>query len=448
MRRSLFWKILIGFWITFIVITQAVWLVFYYYASQKEPFENRIANRIVSLQFTAAVSVLEAEGIDGLNRMTDGWPVNDQRHIAVIYLKIPLTERTERTSLIPLTDDVKVEHVRGGDGKNYLLKYDVEALRKEYRPKRSSRIPFFNLPNPLLILGGIGGFLFSAILAWHLTKPMRQLRSGFDRVAQGDLEVRLYPIMSQRRDELSDMARDFDSMVERLKLLVGAREALLHDVSHELRTPLARLQLAIGLARQNPQNVENSLQRIEHESVRLDKMIGELLTLSRTDATGISDEEYFDLYGLLEAVVSDVNYEAQIPGVKIILQAESDIQEDATVKGNSELMRRAVENIVRNALRFSSKGQTIWVELTKAENDLVIQVRDQGPGVDEDKLSSIFDPFVRVKSASAGKGYGLGLAIARKVVKAHGGGIEAKNISPHGLEISIHLPSWQSSAVI
>ncbi|GKX55013.1 sensor histidine kinase [Leminorella grimontii] len=443
MRKSLFWKILIGFWITFIVITQAVWLVFYYYAGQKEPFENRIANRIVSLQFTSAVSVLETEGIDGLNRMTDGWPTVDQRHIAVIPLKMPLTDRPGAVSLIPLTDDVRLEHIRGGDGEYYLLKYDVEALRKEYRPDRTGRVLIFNMPPSLLVLGAIGGFLFSAVLAWNLTRPMRQMRSGFDRVAQGDLDVRLYPVMKNRRDELGDMARDFDSMVERLKLLVGAREALLHDVSHELRTPLARLQLAIGLARQNPQNVENELKRIELESERLDKMIGELLTLSRTDATGISDEEYFDLYGLLEAVVSDVTYEAQVPGVEIALDASEQAREMSTVKGNSELMRRAVENIIRNALRFSKQGQRIEVGLFYTEGELLIQVNDQGPGVDEDKLSSIFDPFVRVKSASSGKGYGLGLAIARKVVNAHGGTIEAKNRQPHGLSIGIRLPAWQ-----
>lgn len=425
------------------MITQAVWLVFYYYAGQKEPFENRIANRIVSLQFTSAVSVLETEGIDGLNRMTDGWPTVDQRHIAVIPLKMPLTDRPGAVSLIPLTDDVRLEHIRGGDGEYYLLKYDVEALRKEYRPDRTGRVLIFNMPPSLLVLGAIGGFLFSAVLAWNLTRPMRQMRSGFDRVAQGDLDVRLYPVMKNRRDELGDMARDFDSMVERLKLLVGAREALLHDVSHELRTPLARLQLAIGLARQNPQNVENELKRIELESERLDKMIGELLTLSRTDATGISDEEYFDLYGLLEAVVSDVTYEAQVPGVEIALDASEQAREMSTVKGNSELMRRAVENIIRNALRFSKQGQRIEVGLFYTEGELLIQVNDQGPGVDEDKLSSIFDPFVRVKSASSGKGYGLGLAIARKVVNAHGGTIEAKNRQPHGLSIGIRLPAWQ-----
>lgn len=116
MRRSLFWKILVGFWITFIVITQAVWLVFYYYASQKEPFENRIANRIVSLQFTSAVSVLETEGLDGLNRMTSGWPAVDQRHIAIIPLKVPLTQRAGPMSMIPLTDDVRLEHVKGETG--------------------------------------------------------------------------------------------------------------------------------------------------------------------------------------------------------------------------------------------------------------------------------------------------------------------------------------------
>lgn len=443
MRRSLFWKILFGFWITYIAITQSVWIFFSYYSNHKEPFENRIANRIVALQFNSAVAVLETEGVNGLNRMIDKWPVADQRSVSVMRLKGPLAAVSERRSLVPLTDDIRIEQVTGGDGKNYLLKYDVEALRKEYRPKRTGRI-FFNLPNPLIILGAIGGFLFSALLAWHLTKPMRQLRSGFDRVSQGDLDVRLYPMMGKRMDELGDMARDFDSMVERLKLLVDAREQLLHDVSHELRSPLARLQLAIGLARQNPHNVGNALERIEQESVRLDKMIGELLTLSRTDATGISNEDYFDLYGLIEAVVSDVRYEAQIPGVEIEVKADEQVQQEATVKGNSELMRRAVENIVRNALRFSSPGQLIKVALTQSEQDFVIQVIDQGPGVDEDKLSSIFDPFVRIKSVLSGKGYGLGLAIARKVVNAHGGSIEARNAERGGLMISIRIPRWNA----
>jgi two-component system OmpR family sensor kinase len=206
---------------------------------------------------------------------------------------------------------------------------------------------------------------------------------------------------------------------------------------------LARLQLAIGLARQNPLNVETSLQRIEHEAGRLDKMIGELLALSRTENDQMPDEEYFDLYGLVEAVVNDARYEAQLPGVEIELKPETPEQNDYTVKGNAELMRRAIDNVVRNALRFSAREQKVVVSLIQTEGWLTIEVEDQGPGVEEDKLSSIFDPFVRVMSPLSGKGYGLGLAITRKVMVAHDGKVEARNATPHGLIISLQVPHWK-----
>jgi two-component system OmpR family sensor kinase len=300
-----------------------------------------------------------------------------------------------------------------------------------------------HIPTPLLWIGGLGGLLFSAVLAWNLTRPMLQMRQAFGRVAQGDLSVRLFAKMGKRHDELSEVARDFDSMAERLQVLVKAREELLHDVSHELRSPLARLQLAIGLARQNPLNVETSLQRIEHEAGRLDKMIGELLALSRTENDQMPDEEYFDLYGLVEAVVNDARYEAQLPGVEIELKPETPEQNDYTVKGNAELMRRAIDNVVRNALRFSAREQKVVVSLIQTEGWLTIEVEDQGPGVEEDKLSSIFDPFVRVMSPLSGKGYGLGLAITRKVMVAHDGKVEARNATPHGLIISLQVPHWK-----
>ncbi|MSE14497.1 two-component sensor histidine kinase, partial [Pantoea agglomerans] len=244
-----------------------------------------------------------------------------------------------------------------------------------------------------------------------------------------------------RHDEISNVAEAFDAMVERLDTLVRAREELLHDISHELRSPLARLQLATGLARQTPESVNSSLDRIDEEARRLDKMIGELLTLSRAEHESIPDEQYFDLTGLLQAVITDVRYEAQIPGVQVELQVDE--RADYTVRGNAELIRRGAENVLRNALRFSQPGQRIDVHLRTEQQWLVIQVRDQGPGVDEDKLSSIFDPFVRVNSPLMGKGYGLGLAIVRKVVLAHHGEVEARNRPEGGLELTLRLPHWQ-----
>ncbi|CAI1721976.1 Sensor protein CpxA [Serratia liquefaciens] len=438
MRGRLFWKILLGFWLTFIIMTQALWVAFSLYGDRYEPPENAMARRAVTLQLTSAATQLREGGLPALNAMLKDWSDDDRRLLSVTPMAQPPAAEEPvfegRRRLKEVTAWVKDS---GGTG--YLLSYDMRALREEYSPNRRPHV--FNIPMPMLWVGGLAGLLFSTVLAWNLTRPMRKLRDGFDRVAQGDLSVRLFPAMRRRHDELSEVARDFDSMAERLELLVSAREQLLHDVSHELRSPLARLQLAIGLARQNAGNVESSLQRIEHEAGRLDKMIGELLALSRAESNSLPDEEYFDLYGLVDAVVSDARYEAQIPGVEIVLQASSDVE--YTVKGNAELMRRAVDNIVRNALRFSSHGQRVTVVLTLIDQLFQIEVSDQGPGVEESKLSSIFDPFVRVKSSMSGKGYGLGLAITRKVVLAHGGQVEARNGEQEGLVITLRIPRWQ-----
>jgi len=415
-------------------------VIFTFY-NHHEPPESGIARRFVKLQITSAVSTLHSGGMPALNAMMADWPDSDRQYFSVTTSMVPAEGETLKALEPGKIPKEIVEFVQGPNGQGYRLRYNVEGLMSEYRPKRREHM--LNIPTPLLWIGGLGGLLFSSLLAWNLTRPMLQMRRAFGRVAQGDLSVRLYSSMGKRHDELSDVARDFDSMAERLQVLVKAREELLHDVSHELRSPLARLQLAIGLARQNPLNVETSLQRIEHEAGRLDKMIGELLALSRAENSDMPDEEYFDLYGLVEAVVNDARYEAQLPGVEITLKADTGEQTDYTVKGNAELMRRAIDNVVRNALRFSGRGQAVTVSLTHADQWLKIDVEDQGPGVEEDKLSSIFDPFVRVKSPLSGKGYGLGLAITRKVMLAHEGKVDARNADPHGLVISLQVPHWK-----
>ncbi|MGK3143258.1 ATP-binding protein [Pantoea sp. C2G6] len=442
-RGRMFWKILIGFWIVFVIMSQLIWLGFSLSGKRHEPPELTAIRRIVDLQMTSAVSLLERGGPQALDDMLAGWDDSDRQFFHISQQARPPQARTqpqpdaEPDHTIP---EEVVRWVHGADGKEYQLRYNIDGMRKEsmlsMRPRK-----FLNIPEPMFLFAGSVGLLFSLLLAWNLTRPMRQLREGFLRVAEGDLSVRLFPVMRQRHDELSTVAEAFDAMVERLETLVRAREELLHDISHELRSPLARLQLATGLARQTPESVNSSLDRIDEEARRLDKMIGELLTLSRAEHESIPDEQYFDLTGLLEAVVTDVRYEAQIPGVQIALLVDE--QADYTVRGNAELIRRGVENVLRNALRFSLKGQLIEVGLHTEQQWLEIQVRDQGPGVEEDKLSSIFDPFVRVNSPLMGKGYGLGLAIVRKVVLAHHGEVEARNRPEGGFELTLRLPRWQ-----
>lgn len=442
-RGLLFWKILLGFWLTFLIISQLLWLGFSLYGKHREPPENLAARRIVNLQMTSAVSVLQRGGMEALNDMMADWSDNDRRFFSVQVMKKPPQElprgdlnRDMRPGEFPKE---VIEWVTGADGQQYQLRYNVQALREDSNMTGGHR-SFLNVPEPMLFIAGGSGLLFSLFLAWNLTRPMRQLREGFDRVSKGDLDVRLFPKMRRRHDELSIVAQDFDAMVERLAVLVRAREELLHDVSHELRSPLARLQLATGLARQTPESVGQSLDRIDEEARRLDKMIGELLTLSRAEHQNLPDEQYFDLLGLLEAVANDARYEAQVTGVDILLQAERN--GDYTVRGDAKLIRSAVENVVRNALRFSTHGQQVKITLLQEHGWLIINVSDRGPGVNADKLSSIFDPFVRVNSPLSGKGYGLGLSIVRKVMLAHQGEVSAVNGKNGGLELTMKLPRW------
>ncbi|WP_337009777.1 ATP-binding protein [Pantoea sp. AS142] len=440
-RGRMFWKIFIGFWIVFVIMSQLIWLGFTLSGKRHEPPEIMAIRRIVDLQMTSAASVLERGGPDALNAMLSDWDNTDRQFFHVTQqIKSPQSQNSGNLNYVgPLPEEV-VRWVQGADGKEYQLRYDLDGMRKDSTHNMMPR-KFLNIPEPMFIFAGSVGLLFSLLLAWNLTRPMRQLREGFSRVAEGDLSVRLFPILRKRHDEISNVAEAFDAMVERLDTLVRAREELLHDISHELRSPLARLQLATGLARQTPESVNSSLDRIDEEARRLDKMIGELLTLSRAEHESIPDEQYFDLTGLLQAVITDVRYEAQIPGVQVELQVDD--QADYTVRGNAELIRRGIENVLRNALRFSLPGQRIEVDLRAEQQWLAIQVRDQGPGVDEEKLSSIFDPFVRVNSPLMGKGYGLGLAIVRKVVLAHHGEVEARNRPEGGLELTLRLPHWQ-----
>jgi len=446
-RGRMFWKILLGFWIVFVIISQLLWLGFTLSGNRHEPPEIVAIRRIVNLQMASAVSVLERGGPASLDDMMADWEPNDRQFFSVIQHAKPdstpvnAPPETFNQPFHGPFPNVIVRWVQGADGKTYELRYDVKGLREDSSMGGGGPRRILNIPEPMFTFAGALGLLFSLLLAWNLTRPMRQLREGFARVSSGDLSVRLYPVMRKRHDELSIVAQDFDAMVERLDTLVKAREELLHDISHELRSPLARLQLATGLARQTPESVVSSLNRIDEEARRLDKMIGELLTLSRAEHESMPGEQYFDLTGLLHAVVTDVRYEAQIPGVKIAFQVDE--HADYTVRGNAELIRRGVENVLRNALRFSHQGQHISV-LLQAENQwLAIRVRDQGPGVDEEKLSSIFDPFVRVNSPLMGKGYGLGLSIVRKVILAHHGEVQAVNRPEGGLELTLRLPRWR-----
>lgn len=308
------------------------------------------------------------------------------------------------------------------------------------RPRPGAR-PWLLRPLSLTLLaGGLVSLVFAAALAWYFARPIRSLRQAFDQAANGQLGTRIGPQLAGRRDELADLGRDFDRMAGQLQQLLEGQRRLLHDVSHELRSPLARLQAATDLLAQQPERAAEFIERIERESGRMDRLVGELLTLARLDA-GIAprQRERVDLAELVANVAEDAAFEGQQRGCRIVTEGDS----GAVLHGDRELLHRALENVVRNALRHSPDGGTVLITSRAGSQPgwLEIRVDDEGPGVPEAELEQIFAPFVRSAGAQSQAGYGLGLAITSRVMRLHGGQAGAENRAGGGLSVRLTLPA-------
>jgi two-component system OmpR family sensor kinase len=277
----------------------------------------------------------------------------------------------------------------------------------------------------------------SALLAWYLARPVKGLRDAFAAMAEGRLDTRVGGLM-RRGDEFSELGHSFDRMAEKLQTLILAQRRLLHDVSHELRSPLGRLQVALGIVRQDPARLDGALARMEREVERLDGLIGEILTLSRLNS-GVEGEaqELADVGEVVEAIVHDARFEAIEKGCEVRLDELARVH----VTGRPRLISRAVENVIRNALRFAPPGSAVDVEVGFSEGFAVISIRDHGPGIPEDELAAVFEPFHRGRVNGDSSGFGLGLAIARGAAELHGGSIIARNMPGGGLKVEIRLPS-------
>ena len=298
--------------------------------------------------------------------------------------------------------------------------------------------PGWPLSKPIPLLASIiVSLLFAFLLAWYFSRPIRALRNAFEAAAAGDLGPR-FAASPSGGDELNDLGRDFDRMSARLRALMDGQRRLLHDVSHELRSPLARLQAAIGLAHQQPEKMAASLERIERESVRMDKLVGELLTLSRLEANpDLPKLEAVDMAELVDGIASDARFEAGPDGPDIDVRIEGEPQ----IQGAPEMLWRAIENVVRNAVKHGGAGGSVELRLRTDAKLVRLDVLDRGPGIAPGDLPTIFQPFFRSNPTKNNvDGHGLGLAIAERVVHAHGGTIRAQNREGGGLQVAIILP--------
>jgi len=291
----------------------------------------------------------------------------------------------------------------------------------------------------------IVGGLFCLGLAWHLTAPLRRLRTATQRLRAGDLTARVGAAAIRGRDEIAALGRDFDLMAERIEGLMTAERQLLRDISHELRSPLARLNVALELARQRAgREAEGALERIERESERLNQLIGQLLTLTQLESGAERIERSpVPLGPLVRAIAADAQFEAQRHGRAV----ELSVADEVVISGSEEMLRRGIENVVRNALRYTPQETRVEVWLGRrreaAGERAVIRVRDHGPGVPSAALSKLFLPFYRVADARDRQtgGTGIGLAITERAVRLHGGSVSAGNAPDGGLVVEILLPA-------
>lgn len=307
-------------------------------------------------------------------------------------------------------------------------------LLTEIEPGRLHLIPLW--------VRGVMAILIFALVSWllarMLTRQIRPLRAAAQRMADGDLSGR---VKTKGRDEISALGADFNLMAERLNDLLQSQRQLVRDISHELRSPLARLRVALALA-ERAEDRSKALSRIEQEADELERLIAELLSLARLESgqAGL-ERQPLQLDELVAGVVKDAAFEAQAEDKSVGFSPQA-----FELVGDPVLLRSAVENVVRNAVRHSPAGSGVSVSLLRESDNCVVRVRDAGPGVSESQLETIFDPFARVEEARerGSGGFGLGLAIARRAMQAHRGGAYARNHPDGGLEVSLWLPLNQS----
>ncbi|MFL6468828.1 MAG: ATP-binding protein [Pyrinomonadaceae bacterium] len=319
------------------------------------------------------------------------------------------------------------------------------ALAIRWEPPRTPSF-FFDSWLGYMRLGGLllTAILVCFVLAKYLTAPLGKLSEATRRLAGGDLAARVASRVGRRRDEFADLAKDFDNMAARIESLIDSQQILTRDISHELRSPLARMNVALELARKkaSPEALP-LLDRIENESNRLNEMISRILTLSRLETGGEDfSKTKLDLAELVRDIAADAEFEASGKGKEV----RADIINECNVKGNENLLRSAIDNVVRNAIRYTADATKVNLSLTTNNGHATVTVQDHGGGVPQSELENLFRPFYRVGEARERKtgGTGLGLAIAQRAVAVHGGTITAVNVDD-GLEVKIILNTTSSN---
>ena len=454
--HSLFFRIFVLFWVAMaLIVGTSIATTFTIAAHEYEPQES-------SRRPSVAIQASEVLGHGGIGALKCWLEVNKNsmadRHLFIIgpdgqdilgrrlpdsaARRLEFVNRESQAGLEPRGLGAPPGNFRPSRAAPQIVALDGTIYTVLSVPRRPSIFGALSLPTISLTIVCIA-LAVSALASWwlaeHLTAPIRRIQEGARALASENLDVRVSSGLEGRKDELAVLARDFDAMADRLRDNRSATTQLLRDISHELRSPLARMRVALGLARQPPADFPRQLDRLEREIERLDSMISQVLKLARLHGTdAMKQRETFELDDVIEEVVRDASFEGAAKNCRIELQGSA----NAAILGNRELLRSAIENVLRNAVRYSPQDSTIDMSIARADGMLQILIRDRGPGVPPADLERIFEPFYRVaesRDRDSG-GEGIGLAITSQVMKAHGGSAKAANAAGGGLEVRLSLP--------
>jgi two-component system sensor histidine kinase CpxA len=449
--RSLFLKIFLIFWLTMVVVGA---VLIYTWGLQPEVIVSRwrgATSDAAALYAQSAAEELDRYGMVALNNYFQRLEQSSHIHAALFdengqpiagKVSADAIEMAPHAGLggepafkIQGGTALAAQRTQGPSGRVYILV--VEMPRGPVGTiRRLARAQVEQWVTAILLSG-----LICYLLTLYLTRPILRLQEAARELAAGNLGARAPAEPERRRDELGALVRDFNQMAKRIERLVTSQRQLISDISHELRSPLARLNVALGLARQRA-GVEaaSALDRIEREAERLNEMIGKLLSLARMQgAVGPPEKSQVRLDEMVKEVAEDAEFEAQERNCTV--RVVGSIQ--GSTEGSPELLRSAVENVVRNAVRYTAPGSEVEITLANRDSTAEITVRDHGPGVPESELPNLFLPFYRVANAREREtgGTGLGLAITDRAVRLHGGTVALANAPGGGLVVKITVPA-------
>jgi len=322
-----------------------------------------------------------------------------------------------------------------------LMSPNGEVFRFLPLPTRITLLNILALPTTQLGVVTLAVIMAAAtalLLARSFSSPIVRLQRATRSLAAGALDTRVGKPFTRRRDEVGTLARDFDAMAEQIQALITDKEVLLRDVSHELRSPLARIRVALALAQRKATDPAlKDLDRIEQETERLDQLVGQILTLARLRSSPLDRHVEVDLNHVVTEVVADARFEH--PDMAIRFEE----RKVPAVQGNAGELASAIENVLRNALLHAGESADVAVDIEQTPTEVVVTIADNGPGVPEEDLKRLFEPFYRVDPSRDHKqtGYGLGLAIASSIVERHGGSVAASNRPGGGLAVSFRFPA-------